>query len=122
MWFVNVFISLCLNLAPWQTLPAQVRPVIISASIEGVWLLHGTDRSVKFVFMRDRTFTFSGVGAASTGTWSVDREGIRLVWMTIDRQRVRPGSVRYSYPITPNGVLTVGGYDYRRSPVTSQRR
>ena len=122
MWLVNVFVSLWLNLAHGQSLAPQARPAISSASIEGVWLLHGTDRRVKFVFKRDRTFAYSGVGAASTGTWSVDEQGIRLVWSTIDLQPVRPGSIRGSYPVTPSGVLTVGGYDYRRGDANTKRR
>lgn len=81
----------------------------------GTWLLNGTDKSTKFVLNKNGTFAYAGWGATSKGKWAYDGTVLRLTWTEIDGQKVESGKVAAKYSVSPEGVLRIDKYFYRKS-------
>ncbi len=80
----------------------------------GTWLRNGSDKTTKFVFSKDGSFAFFGPNAKSKGRWKSDGAKVQLVWTQIDADKVAPGKVKGSFPLTDDGALKINTYQYRR--------
>ena len=88
-------------------------------SVAGTWLLNGNDKSTKWVFKPDGTFSFISVAAnaSSKGRWSVEGSKIKLVWSEIDKQKVAAGKVKGAFPLGSDGTFRVNHFVYRKQKV-----
>ena len=43
-----------------------------------------------------------------------DGSKVKLVWTEIDKQKVKPGSVKGAYPLNPDGSFQVNKFVYRK--------
>ena|SRR6185436_286804 len=84
------------------------------AHVQGTWLLNGKDRNTKWVFNKDGSFNFVATMASSKGKWSVDGSKVKLVWTEIDKQKVKPGTVKGAYPLNSDGTFQVNKFIYRK--------
>lgn len=84
------------------------------AHVEGTWLLNGKDRNTKWVFRKDGSFAFAASNASSKGKWTTDGSKVKLVWTEIDKQKVKAGTVKCSYPLAPDGTLRVNHFVYKK--------
>jgi len=103
------------TLAMTSVLVAQVAsPSFPKSKIAGKWTL-GTKGSPKFELHQNGTFVYAGWGNTSKGNWSFDGTTLQLLWTVVDGYKVKPGSMRGKYAISPEGVLQVDKYSYRKT-------
>ena len=84
------------------------------AHVQGTWLLNGKDKNTRWVFNQDGSFNFVATMASSRGKWSTDGRKVKLVWTEIDKQKVKPNSVKGAYPLNPDGSMQVNKFNYRK--------
>lgn len=82
-------------------------------NVAGTWLLNGKDKSTRWVFNKDGTFLFKASNASSRGKWSSDGSSVKLVWTQIDSEKVKPGTVKATYPLS-DGALKINKFNYRK--------
>ncbi len=102
--------------------PKVVRPRRSFGSDDccGGWTVHRNGLEVKGQRMdlrKDGTFRFSMAGATSEGTWTLEEEGIVLVYTKIDGQPLEEGaSGRKCIPIADDGsAFQIDTYRYERA-------
>jgi|GEM_PF-2622042 len=100
---------------PIEVAPARPR----MDSVQGVWTLRrngNEDRTCRFTFERNGTFSFTGMNSTSRGRYTFDGTEIELVWHEIDGAPVEAGHVvRKRLPITFDGeAFFVDQYRYER--------
>jgi hypothetical protein len=85
-----------------------------NAKMTGTFLLNGKDRVNRFVLRKDGSFAFVGADSSSKGRWASDGQSVKFVWTEIDKQKVAPGKVKGSFPLTDDGGFKINKYVYKK--------
>lgn len=79
-----------------------------TGAMAGVWyLLDSEDKFVKttkITFTKAGRFTFVGSAWKSEGTFTFADGTVYLVWVSVDGQAVKPGTMKKSLPVTDNAT------------------
>jgi hypothetical protein len=110
---MRIFVTLLL--ASWLTLAmAGGNSEAGKKKLVGTWLLNGNNKNIRFVFRNDGTFSFASTNATSRGKWSCQDTSVKLVWTEVDKQKVKPGSVKGTFTLL-DGTLQVDRFQYRKA-------
>ena len=85
------------------------------------WSNGREDRKTRMTFDRDGKFSFSCVGAKSSGTYRVENDNLVLFWSKIDDEDIEAGTVTKTIPLLGEGkFFMIDRYRYERASEPSR--